>query len=94
MGKAAKAFLITALVAFTIIGGYILIKKKSSPVTKEQQAEFLSANGFSQGSVQWLMSLGNDYIAAWYNAAKSNQQSFVLSGSTYAVHGGESIPNS
>ncbi|HEX4850073.1 MAG TPA: hypothetical protein VFV08_04660 [Puia sp.] len=94
MGKGAKAFLITAIVAFTLIGGYILLKKKNAPLTKEQQAEFLSANGFSQGSVQWLMSLGDDYIGAWYNAAKAGQKSFVLSGSTYSVSGGEAIPNS
>ena len=83
MNSNTKGIIAVLVVGGIVFGVYKLTKKK----TKKQMVEFITQSGY-HGNAEFLMTLGDDYISAWYNSAKSDQPNFTLKGIRYKTKGG------
>lgn len=92
MNKNAKGVLVVLAVlglAGISYGIYFYLKKDS--VTKAQKIQYLVANNYTTGTPLQLGSFGDDYISAWYAAAKAMHPTFLLAAKTYNTNGGTAV---
>lgn len=91
------------IVAIVVLGvGYaaykIFLKKKTvpaqPPVSKTGMVSFIIQNNYSGGTPPELMAFGDDFITAWYAAAKAMQSTFSYNGRSYNTSGGKAVQSS
>jgi len=92
MEKKNKNGLVVVIVVAAIAAtAYFIIKSKKDkkePGTKAEMVDAILKSGVTKVSTVELMSRGDDYIAAWYDAVKTGKQFFVLNGLNYNTIGG------
>lgn len=86
MTKNQKGIIAVLVTASIVIAGWKMISSG-----KKAQVTYLVKNNFSSGTVDDLMTFGNDYIKAWHKAAKAGQPSFLLNGISYNTKGGKKL---
>jgi hypothetical protein len=86
MSKNMKGILVVAVIAGL---GYLAYKQAKPG--KRNQVHYLIAGNYTGATIADLLGMGDDYIAAWYKAAKDGKASFTLSSGTYNVKGGKAI---
>jgi hypothetical protein len=86
MNKKVVALIVVALIVSSAYGAYIYFTPN-----KLAKVTYLINNNYSQGTPNVLMTFGDDYINAWYKAAKAGQAAFILSGKTYHTLGGTAV---
>lgn len=90
-----KTIMFFVLAAGIIVGGVWLMNKYGNPEKRRlDMAQFLVTNGFNQ-NISWVLTVDDDYLLAWYNAAKAGEKTFTLArtGKIYSVQGGSVITN-
>lgn len=83
MTKTTKGIVTVSVIAVLGFGAYRLFYK-----TKRQKVKYLIEGNYSQGTEAELMAFGDDYIDAWYKAAKDGRDSFALGTGMYHTKGG------
>ena len=64
--------------------------KNKTVHNKSFYVEYLVQNGkANKGSVEGMMNFGDDYLRAWYEAAKKNYPTFTVNNKIYLTHGGK-----
>jgi hypothetical protein len=86
MTKNTKGFLVVLAVVASAYVAYRL-----SHPSKSIQVSYLIKNNYTTGSPAQLMGMGDDYILAWYKAARKQGTSFELGGKQYNTKGGQAI---
>lgn len=86
MSKNAKGILVLLIVAGVCYTGYTQFFP-----SKAKKVRFLIQNNYSGGTTAELMAFGDDYIQAWWAAAKKGDLIFSLAGKNYNTKGGKSI---
>lgn len=86
MTKNQKGFVVV-LIAGAL--GYLVYRKQFP--SKRNQIHYLISGNFTTTNINELLSRGDDYIKAWFMAAKDGKQTFVLTGTSYNVQGGASV---
>lgn len=84
MNKNTKGILAVLIVGGIVFAVYQLTRKK----TKKEMVEFITKSGYHPNP-DALMTLGDDYIQAWFFAAKKDEPSFMLDGKKYKTQGGK-----
>ena len=84
MNNTTKGILAVLVVGALVFATMKLTTKKS----KRKMAELIVDKG-NHGSVDVLVSFGDDFINEWYKASKKGQETFTLNGVTYNTKGGK-----
>ena len=58
---------------------------------KKKMVNYLLEQGYSKQQLDWLMTLDDGYIKAWYEAAIALFQRFTYNGKEYNVRGGKAV---
>jgi hypothetical protein len=81
--KTRNGVIVVALVA---IAGFFSYKMLFP--SKTTMAQYIIANNFTSGTLAQLMAFEDDYIKAWYSAAKKGGDFFTYKSETYLTKGG------
>lgn len=81
---------IKGLIAVAIVGAIVFVVYKKFGHTKSNNVKEIVKSG-NHGSYDTLMTLGDDYIKAWANAIRNNQETFTLKGVNYNTKGGKLV---
>lgn len=74
-------------IAVVIFVGLVFIAYKQVVPGKKRKVEYIVDHGY-HSSVNTLLSFDDDYIDAWYKAAKAGSETFQVNGGTYRTKGG------
>lgn len=86
--NAKKILIGVAITGIITTGIWILVKYGNPQKRKADMAQFIVANGFHH-DISFLLTAQDDYIKAWYKAAKAGEQTFAFNGKTYLTAGGK-----
>jgi hypothetical protein len=77
------------IIAVLVVGALVFATMKlTTKKSKRKMAEFIVDSG-NHGNVDTLVSFGDDYIEAWFKAAKKGVETFTLNGVSYNTKGGK-----
>jgi hypothetical protein len=83
MTKNQKGFLVVGAIA-----ALAFVLYRASNPSKTNQIKYLISGNYTSGTLSDLMNMGDDYIKAWYQAAKDSKDSFTVASATYNTKGG------
>lgn len=84
MNNTSKGIIAILVVGGLVFATYKLTMKKS----KRKMAQYINKKGY-HSDIGTLLSFGDDYIEAWYKAAKKDASTFSLNGVSYNTKGGK-----
>ena len=81
----------TAMAGVALVGIYWVTQAaKSDAQKKSEKATFLVANGFNN-NLNFVLGATDEYVDAWYKAAKAKKPTFTVGTKTYTTVGGKSV---
>jgi len=88
MSENKKTLIFVAIFAALITGAYFVSKKlsekkKDDNIGKEAKVLFILKNSGGSGDVNFLITLHDDYIDAWYDAVKNKAAYFNSGGGKF-----------
>jgi hypothetical protein len=86
MSKNAKG-----IVAVLVVLGIAAVVYTQLKPSKKAKASYLISGNYTTMTLAQLLSMGDDYVNAWYDAAKSSAASFLVNGKSYNIQGGKAI---
>lgn len=90
-----KRILFFVAIAGIIVGGVWLMNKYGNKDKRRlDMALFIVSKGYTK-NLEFLLTTDDDYLKAWYQAAKAGDKTFTLkrTGKTYSVQGGSVVVN-
>lgn len=85
-----KILIGVAIAGIITVGVWALMKYGNVNDRKAEMAQFLVAKGFHH-DLSFLLSAGDDYITAWYKAAKAGNTTFKVGEKYYSTMGGKAV---
>lgn len=89
MTKNTKGFIAVVAIAVVATSAYVAYKKFVG--SKNTYAKYLIKWNYTSTALSVLLTFGEDYLKAWYKAAKEKQPSFSLNGANYNTQGGKKL---
>jgi ribulose bisphosphate carboxylase small subunit len=87
--KTTNTAIIVILISGVLFAAYKLFF--SGKQGKKKMVNYLLEQGYSKQPIDWLMTLEDAYIKAWYEAAEALFQRFTYNGKEYYTSGGTAV---
>lgn len=94
MNKNLKGAIVVIVVLGVGYAVYRITRPKSTKVSKSAMVAYLIQNNYFGSTPDVLMTFGDDFVAAWYAAAKAMQSTFSYNGKSYNTGGGKAVQSS
>ena len=72
-------------------GAIVYVGYRMVVPSKKKKIAFLIENNYSQGTPNVLSGFEDDFVAAWYKAAKAKDDTFNYNGKNYKTIGGRAV---
>ena len=91
--RTRNTIIVLSILALAGVGVYVVIKKlfPKEPMTKSDMVEYILAHSGGSGNFNGLMSLGDEYITAWYFAVLDKKSTFNVANKAFSSVTGKQV---